>query len=160
MHERDSTRGIQGWKDNLTACFASVLFLGYAPVASGTVGSLPAIAVALWLKHKPGHLLALAAVIFLLGIVASRRSQKLFKHDDPPEVVIDEFVGMLLAFLWLPMTANCIVAVFILFRLFDIVKPFPARQCERIGGGLGIMADDVVAGIYANLAFRLLTLIF
>lgn len=158
MRETDSIRGIQGRRDILTASFASVLFLGYAPVASGTVGSLPAIGVALWLQHRPLYLLALAAVVFLLGVAASRRAQTLFKHDDPSEVVVDEFVGMLLAFLWLPMTVNCIVVVFILYRLFDIIKPFPAGQCERIGGGLGIMADDVVAGVYANLAFRLLTL--
>ena len=160
MREPDSTREIRGWKDSLTASFASVMFLGYAPVASGTVGSLPAIGVALWLKEKPAHLLVLAAVIFLLGIAASARAQKLFGDDDPSEVTIDEFVGMLLAFLWLPMTLHCVVTVFILFRLFDIFKPFPARQFERLGGGLGIMADDVVAGIYANLAFRLLVYVF
>lgn len=154
------TREIRGWKDSLTACFASVMFLGYAPVASGTVGSLPAIGVALLLKQKPVYLLVLASVTFLLGIAASARAQKLFGHEDPSEVTIDEFVGMLIAFLWLPMTLNCIMTVFILFRLFDIFKPFPARQFERLGGGLGIMADDVMAGIYANLAFRLLILIF
>jgi len=159
MEELESTREIRGWKDCLTAGFVSVLFLGYVPVASGTVGSLPAIGVALWLRQRPVHLLVLSIVIFVLGVAASSRARGLFNAEDPSEVTIDEFVGMLLAFLWIPMTLKSIVAVFLLFRLFDIFKPFPARHCERIGGGLGIMADDVVAGIYANLAYRLLALV-
>lgn len=139
--------------------FASVLFLGYSPLASGTVGSLPAIAVALWLNHRPTPLLLLAAVLLVLGAAVSARAATLLGRKDPSEVTIDEFVGMLVAFLWLPMTWKSVVVVFVLYRIFDIFKPFPARQSERLPGGVGIMADDVVAGIYANLAFRLITLI-
>lgn len=69
-------------------------------------------------------------------------------------------MGMLVAFLWLPITLASVVAVFLLFRFYDIVKPFPAGRCERLRGGLGVMADDVIAGIYANLTFRIIEFIF
>lgn len=160
MREPASIQGIQGWKDKLTVGFASVLFLGYAPVASGTVGSVPAIGVALLLSHRPVSLLLVAVILFLLGTAAASRVEKILGSEDPGEVTIDEFVGMLVAFLWVPMTWQSVVLVFLIFRLFDIVKPFPARQAERLKGGLGIMTDDLVAGIYANLVFRILTLIF
>ena len=160
MGEQDSTPEIRGWKDRVTVVFASVLFLGYAPVASGTVGSLPAAGVAACLRDRPAALLLVAAVLFFLGMAASTRAEKIFGKKDASTIVIDEFVGMLIAFLWLPVTWGSGIAVFLLFRLFDILKPFPAGRCERLGGGLGVMADDVVAGIYANLAFRILMLIF
>jgi phosphatidylglycerophosphatase A len=127
--------------------FASVLFLGYSPAASGTVGSLPAIAVALWLNHRPTHLLLLAVVLLVLGAAGSARAETILGRKDPSEVTIDEFVGMLVAFLWLPMTWSSVAVVFVLYRVFDIFKPFPARQSERLPGGIGIMADDVFAGV-------------
>ncbi|UCD56928.1 MAG: phosphatidylglycerophosphatase A [Candidatus Hydrogenedentota bacterium] len=160
MRGPTSIREIQEWGDGIAVGFASVLFLGYAPMASGTVGSLPAIGVALWLHHRPVHLLLLAVILLPLGAAASTRAERVYGRKDPPEVTIDEFVGMLVAFLWLPMTLSSVALVFILYRLFDIFKPFPARQCERIKGGFGVMADDVVAGVYANAAFRLLLLVF
>jgi phosphatidylglycerophosphatase A len=148
------------WKDRLVVAFTSVLFTGYAPVASGTIGSLPAVGVAVYLRDRPLALLLTAVALLALGAPASTRAEKIHGEKDPGRVTIDEFVGMLIAFLWLPITWVSVVSVFVLFRLFDIWKPFPANRCERLGGGLGIMADDVVAGIYANVAFRILMMIF
>jgi phosphatidylglycerophosphatase A len=145
----------KGWTDHVVVAFVSVLFLGYSPIASGTVGSLPGIVAALWLGGNPASLLFVAAVVFVLGVMASSRAEIIFDRKDPSQVTIDEFVGMLIAFLGLRVTWGAVVAVFLLYRIFDIIKPTPARQCERLKGGLGIMADDVVAGIYANLIFRL-----
>ena len=153
-------RTVHSWTDKLTIGFTSVLFLGYSPIASGTFGSIPAVGVALWLNRWPIGLLLLAVVLFFVGVIASSRAEEIFERKDPGEVTIDEFVGMLVAFLWLPMTWSSVALVFVLFRICDIVKPFPARRCERIGGGLGIMADDIVAGIYANLLFRIFLLVF
>lgn len=160
MSGQGSMQEIRGWRDRLIVAFASVLFLGYAPVASGTVGSLPAVGVAACLRERPSVLFLVAVALFFLGAVASSRAEKIFGRKDPGKVTIDEFVGMLIAFLWLPVTWRSVVAVFLLFRLFDIWKPFPADRCERLGGGLGVMADDVVAGIYANVTFRILTMLF
>jgi len=150
-------RQISDWKDWAIAAFTSVLFFGYAPFASGTVGSVPAAVVAFFLGDWPPVLLALAIVLFALGAPASSRAESIFGRKDPSEIVIDEFVGMLVAFLWLPVTLQSLAAAFVLFRLFDIWKPFPAGKLEELPGGLGIMADDLVAGIYANLACRILT---
>lgn len=153
-------RKIDGWKDWITAAFASVFFIGYAPVASGTVGSVPAAVVAYLLGGRPIVLLLLAIALSVLGTIASSRAEAIFGRKDPSEIVIDEFAGMLVAMLWLPVTWKSVAAVFLLFRLFDILKPFPADRFERIKGGPGVMADDLVAGIYANLAYRLLALLF
>jgi phosphatidylglycerophosphatase A len=160
MQKQISAVRVRGWKDTVCVAFASVLFLGYAPVASGTFGSVPAVLVAWWLNQRPFHLLMLAAVVFILGVAASDRVEKLFGRSDPSEVTVDEFVGMLIAYLGHPMTWSSVTIIFIIYRLFDIFKPFPARQCERLPGGLGIMTDDLVAGIYANLAFWLIVLMF
>ena len=149
-------RKIEGWKDWMTAAFASVIFIGYAPFASGTVGSVPAAVVAFYLGGMPIVLLLLAVVLFILGTIASSRGEEIFGRKDPSEIVIDEFVGMLVAVLWLPTTWKSVGAAFLLFRLFDILKPFPAGRAERLKGGIGVMTDDLIAGIYANLAYRIL----
>ena len=160
MSERGSMKDTGGWKDRATIIFTSVLFLGRAPVAPGTLGSLPAAGVAIILRDRPVAMLLIATVLFLLGTVASSRAEEIYGRKDPGEVTIDEFVGMLIAFLWLPVTWGSIVTVFLLFRAFDILKPFPVNKSERLKGGLGIMADDGIAGVYANVAFRILMLIF
>lgn len=160
MSGQGSMREIRGWKDKLTAAFASVLFLGCAPVASGTVASVPAVGVAALMSGRPVVLLLLAGVLFILGVAASSRVEEMLGRKDPGEITIDEFVGMLVAFLWLPITLASVVAVFLLFRFYDIVKPFPAGRSQRLRGGLGVMADDVIAGIYANLTFRIIEFIF
>jgi phosphatidylglycerophosphatase A len=160
MEERVSTQTTREWKERAILAFTSVLFLGYVPVASGTVGSLPAVGLAVLLGSRPALLLGIASILFVLGVRLSARAETLLGRTDPGEIVIDEFVGMLVAFLWLPITGVSVTVVFLLFRVFDIVKPFPARRCERMAGGLGVMADDIVAGIYANLVVRVALLFF
>ena len=150
----------KGFKDKVTAAFVSVFFLGYAPVASGTVGSVPAALLVYFMGDRPLTLLILAVVLFFPGVAASSRAEEIFGRKDPSEVVIDEFVGMLVAMLWLPVTWQSVASTFLLFRVFDILKPFPAKNCEKLKGGLGVMADDLIAGIYANLAYRILALLF
>ena len=150
-------RKIEGWKDWLVAGFTSVCFVGYSPFASGTVGSVPAVALIFCLGDRHLILFALAVVLAVAGVIASSSGERIFGRKDPSEIVIDEFVGMLVAVLWLPITWKTLAATFLLFRLFDIWKPFPARRFESLPGGLGIMADDLVAGLYANLAFRIIT---
>ncbi len=152
-------RKIEGWKDWIVAGFTSVFFVGYSPFASGTVGSVPAAALVLCLGERHLILLALAVVLTVFGTIASSHGERVFGRKDPSEIVIDEFVGMLVAVLWLPITWKSVAAAFLLFRLFDIWKPFPARKFEELPGGFGIMADDLVAGVYANLTFRILALL-
>jgi phosphatidylglycerophosphatase A len=129
--------------------------IGYVPVAPGTFGS--AVGLLIWYVLPASFLAqgaAIAAVVVLgswSGTIAERRYRKV----DPGYVVIDEVAGMLVTLFLVPAGWIGMVAGFLLFRLFDIVKPYPANRLERIHGGLGIMADDVMAGIYANLALRL-----
>ncbi len=135
-----------------TACGA-----GYFPIAPGTAGSLVGLAVVAGLAQlhfsRLGSIAALAVATLALcavGIWAAGEAEEFFGRTDPGAVVVDEVVGQMGTFLLLP-HANWkwLLAGFVLFRAFDIVKPFPARQAERIPRGWGIMLDDVVAGAYS-----------
>lgn len=121
---------------------------GRSPVAPGTAGSGVAL-VLLWLV--PFSTLSLAVtlvVVIVVGVWASDRAERFLKTKDPSQVVIDEVAGMMLSVLALPRTPMVLLAAFILFRLFDVVKPFPARQSQNFVGGIGVMLDDLVAGVY------------
>jgi phosphatidylglycerophosphatase A len=122
---------------------------GRAPVAPGTVGSALA-ALLLWLVpfSRAGVVLFLVAVT-LVGAWAAGRAERALGVKDPAVIVIDEVAGMTLAVVAFPLTAPVLVTGFALFRLFDVAKPFPAGRAQRLPGGLGVMVDDLVAGLYA-----------
>jgi len=107
-------------------------------------------AVGLWLVpfSRLGLWVALAAVV-LVGIWASHRVEAVLERKDPGVIVIDEVAGMMVAVLLLPRTVGVLVCAFFLFRLFDIWKPFPAREAQALRGGFGVVVDDLVAGVYA-----------
>jgi phosphatidylglycerophosphatase A len=118
-------------------------------VASGTVGSLVTL-IALWLiPFTTLALLVTLAIVTLVGIWAGARVERAIDAKDPGIIVIDEVAGMVVSVLFLPRTIPVLVTAFLLFRLFDIWKPFPARQLQELHGGLGVMLDDLVAGAYA-----------
>ena len=140
------------------AIFASGFGAGYAPIASGTFGTMVAIPLFIFLSRwgTPG---VLAGLIFtaVLGIPAADHMERSLGASDPGKVVIDEIAGFLLAMAGSPVTIPHIVAGFFLFRFFDIVKPPPVRQAEQyLRGGLGVVADDLLAGGYAWICLRLL----
>ena len=132
---------------------ASVFGLGKAPVAPGTVASLIA-GVPFFLaagRYSWQMQLALASVVFVIGWYVSGKTERELGRIDPSEVVIDELCGYLVAMTGHAVSFVPILIGFLLFRLFDIWKPWPIRALERkLPGGAGIMADDVLAGIYAN----------
>lgn len=136
-------------------------YSGYFPLAPGTVGSAVGLAIyAILMKlhvvgaaHLPGWLLV-AGVVFVVGFLSARHLENRFGRDNK-RIVIDEIWGMLISLALLPSGLGYVIGGFFLFRLFDIVKPFPARRAERIGHGAGVMLDDGVAGIYANLVLHL-----
>ncbi len=124
---------------------------GLVPFAPGTAGSLVAAAAYLGLGRLAWPVQVAAIVLVsLLGTVAAARAERLW-GEDPGRVVVDEVAGQWLALVALPPTWGWIVAGLLLFRLFDITKPPPCRRLERLGGGLGVMADDLAAGGYARL---------
>lgn len=140
---------------------------GYAPLAPGTAGSAVGLALVVALRQAPfGYtwltlsLTVLAGGLFCLGVWAGRKAEEFFGRVDPGQVVIDEVVGQMITFLLWPRAPwKWLVAGFLLFRAFDVVKPFPARQAERFSGGWGIMLDDVVAGGYSLTALILLRVV-
>ena len=139
---------------------ATLGHLGYAPIAPGTIGSLAAALAFLFLPTYLPTFWFLSGLTFLFVIAVWSAGQMAdSRHADPSEVIIDEVVGMAVTVAFLPLTVHAIGTGFVLFRILDVVKPFPARQAEKLPGGWGIVMDDVIAGIYANLMTRLILLI-
>lgn len=135
------------------AC-ATVLGVGYAPIAPGTFGS--AAGLLLWwvLPAAPGLQAAVIAALFALGTWSGTVAERHFGKIDPGQVVIDEVMGMLITLFLNPVGWAGAWAAFFLFRVADVIKPYPANHLERLPGGMGVMADDAMAAIYANLALR------
>ncbi|HET7854009.1 MAG TPA: phosphatidylglycerophosphatase A [Candidatus Methylomirabilis sp.] len=129
-------------------------YVGTVSPVPGTLGSLLGL-VLLW--PLGAGLAQVLVTVFLIGagIVIAGRAARIMGVQDPPAVVIDEIAGIAVATALLPPHLLERTVAFILFRLFDITKPFPAQQAERLSGGLGIVADDLVAGVYANLVVQL-----
>ncbi|HXK12163.1 MAG TPA: phosphatidylglycerophosphatase A [Vicinamibacteria bacterium] len=141
--------------DGAARVVATAFGSGYAPIAPGTAGSAvglllfwPMAALA-W----PWQLLA-STLVFLVGALAAGRVATLVGLEDPGLVVVDEVVGQWVTLTALPFTPATAAIGFLLFRVMDVVKPWPARDLERLPGGWGIMADDVAAGVWAHLALR------
>jgi phosphatidylglycerophosphatase A len=129
---------------------------GYSPVAPGTAGSIVGLLLFWPLARLDSWLqLAAALALFPVGVLASSQVARRVADKDPGIVVVDEIVGMWVCLLFVPFNLTTAVLGFFLFRAMDIVKPYPARDLEGLRGGWGIMADDVMAGIYANLLLRL-----
>ena len=134
--------------------FATALGVGYAPFAPGTFGS--AVGLVLW-WGLPASIAAQAiaiAVLFIVGAWSGGIAERHYGTTDPSVVVIDEVMGMLITLFLNPVGWTGAFAGFLLFRLFDVVKPYPSNQLERLRGGVGVMADDAMAAVYANLALR------
>ena len=136
---------------------ASFAYVGFTPFAPGTAGSAAALLLFAPLRRAaiPGIEIVAVVLLFCAGVWSARVTEQHLGVEDPGPVVIDEVVGMLVSLLWLPSSWMVVFAAFVAFRVFDVVKPWPADRLERLHGGWGIMADDVMAGIYANLAVQL-----
>jgi phosphatidylglycerophosphatase A len=133
-------------------------YLGHVPVAPGTFGSAAGLAV-FFLVRSTGSAAVEAAVIltlFVIGVWSGTIAEHHFGRVDPPRVVMDEVVGMLITLAFLPVGVTGAVLGFLVFRALDVFKPWPSAQFERLPGGLGVMADDGMAAIYGNLVMRAL----
>jgi len=142
----------------LAVFVATVGYCGYFPFAPGTAGSAAGLAfyALVWWTGSPLVEAGLILALFAAGVWAATAAERYFGGTDPGHIVIDEVVGMLITLAFVPVGWSGAAAGFVLFRIFDVIKPYPARRFERLHGGLGVMADDVMAGVYANLALRLL----
>jgi len=141
---------------------SSVAKIGYLPVAPGTWASF--IALLVWWYFIPENETVIYILVlvnlFLVGVITSVIVSEHKKENDPSSVVIDEWVGMWIALIFVPKQLSWMLGSFFLFRLFDITKIFPANRLEKVRGGWGIMLDDVAAGIYTIIILLLVRVIF
>jgi phosphatidylglycerophosphatase A len=138
----------------------SGFYTGYIPFASGTWGSLAALIIYYIPGFEKPVIILPAIVLFtILGVIIGNKFDVIYGKD-PSECTIDEVVGMWISLLFLPKTILISLGAFISWRIFDIIKPSPARQLESLNGGIGIMIDDIVAGIYSLLFVTLIIHIF
>lgn len=149
---------------NILAKIISTFFgVGYFPKAPGTMGSLAALIV-YWVCPEINSLQLVMIILGItgIGIVSATLTENEMKSKfgkdkgiDPGIIVIDEVIGMLIALIAVPKATIFLIAAFILFRIFDIAKPYPIRRIEKLQGGWGIVFDDVIAGIYANIVLQI-----
>ncbi len=147
----------------LAVAVSSAGYCGFFPLAPGTVGSAVGLVVWAAVRASGGGTaaeLAVAAALLLVGAWAATEAERHLGTTDPGPVVIDEVMGMCVTMVAAPFTWPAALLGFVLFRAFDIVKPPPARQLERLHGGWGIMLDDLAAGIYAWLVLAMSVWLF
>lgn len=139
----------------LAIALATAFGAGYAPVAPGTFGS--AVGLVLWWLLPRSTVVQFAAIliVFALGSWSGSVAERHFKRTDPGHVVLDEVLGMQITLFLNPVGWVGALIGFLLFRVADIVKPYPANKLEALHGGFGIMADDAMAAVYSNIALRL-----
>ena len=155
---RAQKKKLTSFIDILSLAFSRIIVAGLSPVMPGTCGSAVAAALAPFIFMPLGFVArsALLVLIFILGSLAATKAEKLLGQTDPGQVVIDELLGQWLAYLPFSVLAPWeYVAGFILFRIFDIFKPWPVKTFEKLPTGWGIMADDAVAGVYAMISLEI-----
>lgn len=144
--------------DSLIKILATGFGLGYSPVAPGTFGSLLGVVIFYLLRHIPhSQFVQVVIGISVVAVIVAHQAEKVFHSKDCQKIVIDEVAGILLCYLFVPYSLQGVVWGFILFRLFDVAKIFPANYCQdNIQGGLGVVADDLVAGVQGGLILHFL----
>jgi len=145
------------FREQAVIFLATGFFIGTVPFAPGTFGSIVGLPI-VFLLSRLNLLLSISFILlfifFAVGIASA--AEKILNQQDPAKIVIDEMAGLMVTFTGLPFNLTTAIAGFIVFRAFDILKPFPIRTLERkLAGGTGVVFDDVLAGIYANLILRL-----
>ena len=143
---------------NFIILLATGFGVGYSPIAPGTLGTLVAIPIYYFLSNISSPIYEITLIgFFFLSVWISENAEISFGKKDDPRIVIDEMMGFLITMLWVPKTVRFIVIGFFVFRFFDILKPFPIRRLEKkLKGGFGVVLDDVMAGIYANIILHLI----
>ena len=155
------TRGVNAFQSISTKLIATVAGAGYSPVAPGTAGTLIGCLVLFILEPDFSSVLFLVAiaVVYAIGVLVSSWAERVWEKSDPGQVCIDELAGLLVSLAYVPAKdpALLLVAAFLLFRMFDIIKPPPARAAENARSGWGIMNDDMIAGLYTNAALQIIS---
>jgi phosphatidylglycerophosphatase A len=141
---------------------ATGIYTGYSPVAPGTAGSVVGLIIGYFVcapvwQHEPMMFVLIFAAVMFLSCLIAGRAEEIFGEHDSSKIVLDEVLGMVATMFLNPLGWASLLGGFLLFRLFDIIKPFPASVIDRrMPGGPGVMLDDLFAGIYANIVLRIL----
>jgi phosphatidylglycerophosphatase A len=143
--------------DFLTKAIASVFFIGFLPLVPGSFGSIAGVGLFYLLNgsNSPTYFLVILCVM-ALGFLTSGRVEKLLNKKDPGCIVIDEVMGMLVALSFMPVDLKIIILAFFIFRILDTLKPFPAGRTQYMPGAVGVMGDDLIAGIYTNIVLQVI----
>ncbi len=155
---RAGGKALRRIREKCVVLLATGCYAGYIPIASGTFGTLIAIPLCYVISmFGPFQGLLVIAVFSGFAVWISGEAEKVFKKKDSGFIVIDEMAGLLVTLFLIPWSARSVVIGFFLFRLVDIAKPFPIRRLEtKLPGGWGVVCDDVLAGIYANVILRII----
>ena len=155
--EEGSKRGSENFKKGIFLFIATGAFTGFFPFASGTVATVLAVIICFLLKLTVNNIIYFIITMFIMyiGIVVSDYAEYFFQEKDPHEVVIDEIAGYMFAMFLLPAEPFYFILTFFLFRIFDIFKFHPINKLQELEGGMGIMMDDIVAGIFVNMLVHL-----
>lgn len=145
----------KGSRPLFALAIATVFGIGYVPVAPGTFGSIAGLLLWMALPESTVVQAAVIVALLVLGSVAGDMAEHHFGGTDPRQVIIDEVMGMLITLFLNPVGLKGAFVGFLFFRAADVIKPYPANRLERLPGGIGVMADDAMAAIYANLALRI-----
>lgn len=139
----------------ITSCFG----VGYIPLGGGTVASFIGLMLRLLIKDQIFFLLT-TVFITCLAFFLSGWAERIFKEKDAKQIVIDDLAGMMVAFVFIPQHMGLIIATFFLFRAFDFLKVYPINKIEKLHGALGIVGDDVLAGVFAHIVMQLFRIVF
>ncbi len=142
-------------KNYLSKLIATFFGVGYLPLIPGTFGSAAGAVIYYFLWRQEYIFYGVLFLLTMVGFGVCGIAEEAFGKKDPKYIVIDEVAGMLISFILVPFTWVNAFIVFVLFRFMDIVKPYPIRKLEKMPGAFGIMSDDIVAGVYANLLFQI-----
>ncbi|MFH0839166.1 MAG: phosphatidylglycerophosphatase A [Candidatus Omnitrophota bacterium] len=147
-------------KDTLSLYISTLCLIGYFPKCPGTVASLFGLLVVMLTSTKTALYFIVLILFLIMGFFMSGRVERMSNKKDPPEVVIDEFCGMLISVFFIKPTIFNLVSSFVFFRIFDILKPFPINKIGNLKGSAGIMLDDILSGIFVNLILRVIKIAY
>lgn len=142
--------------DKITKLLATLFYLGYSPIIPGSIGALVGLLVYLLVRGCLVLHICITIISIILGFVICERAEVLFGKKDDKRIIFDEFCGMLLVYLLIPYTKMNLGLGFLLYRTFDIIKPFPIKKIEKLHGGAGIILDDICAAAYTCILLFLL----
>lgn len=146
-------------KDKIIKAVATFFFVGYLLFMPGTWGSIAGALIYLLVRHNCYLSWAVFLLLLLLGFLTAGKAEAIFGKKDDKRIVIDEVCGIMLLYLLIPGSRPFFIAGFILFRLLDILKPYPIKRVEGAGGSFGIMIDDVIAALYSFITIALFLMI-